>query len=273
MAGKGTRFLPATKQIPKEMLPIINRPMIDYAVEEAIKSGIEQIIFVTSSGKYQIEDYFDRNLELEAFLAEKDKEDFLDLIIGIGNKVDIFTVRQKEQLGLGHAINCAAPFIADGENFAVILADDLVISEMPVTKQLIDISMKYDNSPVIGVMEVAKEKTSSYGIISGKPAEQSSETFLMDGMVENQHQKKFFQTCPEGIQIQTLTPTKFKRGGREYQLTDAIKLLLEKENVYAHKLRERYDTGSVAGYLRASGIFFREPRNKSHYDKNNQRTD
>lgn len=259
VAGKGTRFLPATKQIPKEMLPIINRPMIDYAVEEAVESGIEQIIFVTSSGKYQIEDYFDRNLELEAFLAQKNKEEFLDLIVGIGSKVDIFTVRQKEQLGLGHAIQCAAPFIEPGENFAVILADDLVINDVPATKQLINVSEKHNGSPVIGVMEVPKSKTRQYGIVSGTYLDDSGSTLLMNGMVE--------KPLPEDAPSQLATPGRYilndkifaclreipKGAGGEYQLTDAIKLLLKQENVYAHKfVGKRYDTGSVAGYLEAT---------------------
>ena len=262
VAGKGTRFLPATKQIPKEMLPIINRPMIEYAVEEAIKSGIEQIIFVTSSGKYQIEDYFDRNLELEAFLAEKDKEEFLDMIIDIGSKVEIFTVRQKEQLGLGHAVKCAAPFISEGESFAVILADDIVLSDVPVTKQLTEVSALNSGSPVIGVMEVDKNKTSSYGIVSGEFLKDSDKTLLMNGMVE--------KPLPSEAPTNLATPGRYilnskifecleeipRGAGGEYQLTDAIKMLLEKEKVYAHKFDgKRYDTGSISGYLRATVDF------------------
>jgi len=262
VAGKGTRFLPATKQIPKEMLPIINRPMIEYAVEEAINSGIEQIIFVTSSGKYQIEDYFDRNLELESFLAERNKDEFLDLIIGIGSKVDIFTVRQKEQLGLGHAISCASSFISESERFAVILADDLVVGSEPVTKQLIDVSTKFNGSSVVGVMEVEREQTSKYGIVSGTPVENSDQTLAMDGMVE--------KPSPEDAPTNLATPGRYilnskifeclneipRGAGGEYQLTDAIKLLVAKEKVLAHKFSgTRYDTGSIKGYLEATVDF------------------
>ena len=259
VAGKGTRFLPATKQIPKEMLPIINRPMIDYAVEEAIESGIEQIIFVTSSGKYQIEDYFDRNLELENFLAEHGKTDYMGLIRDIGSKVDIFTVRQKEQLGLGHAISCAGPFIDDGENFAIILADDLVLGKTPVTKQLIDVSESLDGAPTLGVMEVAKENVSKYGIIKGEYLSETSATLRMTAMVE--------KPSPSSAPSNLASPGRYilpsdifecldqipRGAGGEYQLTDAIKMLCEKTPTYAHIFSgRRYDTGSIAGYLEAT---------------------
>lgn len=261
VAGKGTRFLPATKQLPKEMLPVINIPMIHYVVEEAVKSGIEQLIFVTSSGKESIENYFDRNLELEHFLAKNGKEEQKELIKKIGSMVEVISVRQKEQLGLGHAINCAAPIIGD-ETFAVILGDDIIRSEVPVTKQLIDISKKHDNSSVIGVMEVDPALTHKYGIIAGEKVEGDPQTLRMTDMVEKPTPDKApTNLATPGRYI--LKPSIFKylneipRGaGGEYQLTDAIKMQCEKESVYAHTfIGDRFDTGSIAGYLDATVEF------------------
>ncbi|MDO9182651.1 MAG: sugar phosphate nucleotidyltransferase, partial [Bacteriovorax sp.] len=153
VAGKGTRFLPATKQVPKEMIPIINLPMIHYVVEEAILSGIEQVIFVTSSGKNAIEDYFDRNFDLEDFLIKNGKIKELEMIQQIGKMVEVTSVRQKEQLGLGHAVLCAKDIVGN-EPFVVILGDEIVRGPNPVTKQLISVSEKYNGANVIGVMEI-----------------------------------------------------------------------------------------------------------------------
>jgi UTP--glucose-1-phosphate uridylyltransferase len=183
IAGKGTRFLPATKQIAKEIIPIINKPMIHYVVEEAKAAGIKELIFVTSSGKEEVENYFDRNLELEAFLKANGKEKEFELIKDIGSMVDIITIRQKEQLGLGHAILQAEPLIGN-EPFAVLLGDDLILSQIAVTKQLIDISRNLDDSPVIGVMEVPKEDTKKYGIVDGLFLKNNQKTLKMSQMVE-----------------------------------------------------------------------------------------
>jgi len=258
VAGKGTRFLPATKEIPKEMIPIIDRPMIHYAVEEAVLAGIEEIIFVTSTGKHSIENYFDRNMELETFLEKAGKRDLLEVIQKIGTKIEVTTVRQKEQLGLGHAINCAASVVGN-EPFAVILGDDLVMSKKPVTKQLIEVSQRHELSSVIGVMEVDESQTDKYGIVAGSFLEKDEKTLKMDRMVEKPRPEKApTNLATPGRYI--LTPEIFKclneipRGvGGEYQLTDAINMLAGKEIVYAHIFEgDRFDTGNIEGYLEAT---------------------
>lgn len=166
VAGKGTRFLPVTKEIPKEMIPILNKPMISLVVEEAIASGITEIIFVTARGKESISDYFDRNHSLERFLELADKKDQESQVRELGEKVEIFTVRQKEQLGLGHAIKCAESLVGN-EPFVVLLGDDLMENSYPATKQLIDVHNEKNGAGVIGLIEVPKEETSKYGIIDG----------------------------------------------------------------------------------------------------------
>ncbi|MBC99661.1 MAG: UTP--glucose-1-phosphate uridylyltransferase [Halobacteriovoraceae bacterium] len=261
VAGKGTRFLPATKEIPKEMIPIVNKPMIHYAVEEAVLSGIEQIIFVTSSGKSSIEDYFDRNLELEQFLEKNGKSHLATEIREIGQMTEVTTVRQKEQLGLGHAINCAKDLIGD-ETFAVILADDLVVNKEPVTKQLLTISRENEGASVIGVMEVERSETYKYGIVDGQPIDSKKETYKMNKMVE--------KPKPEEAPTTLATPGRYILGpeifsyleripkgvGGEYQLTDAINLMASEMNVLAHIFKgTRFDTGSIKGYLDATMEF------------------
>lgn len=258
VAGKGTRFLPATKQIPKEMLPILDRPMIHYCVEEAVLSGIEEIVFVTSSGKEAIENYFDKNQELENFLEKNGKHDLLAKISKISQMIEVVTVRQKEQLGLGHAVLCAKSVIGS-EDFAVILGDDIVVNEVPVTKQLIDCHNTYGGS-VIGVMQVPKSETSRYGIVKGTKI--ADKTLKMEGMVE--------KPKPENAPTNLATPGRYilknevfsaleriERGaGGEYQLTDAINLLCSESLVHAHEFNgRRYDTGSLEGYLRATVDF------------------
>ncbi len=256
IAGKGTRFLPATKEIAKEIIPIINVPMIHYIVKEACEAGIEQVIFVTASGKFSVEDYFDRNQELEAFLERNNKMSELELIRKIGSMVDVTSVRQKEQLGLGHAVLCAKSMIGD-EPFAVLLGDDIVINHNPAIKQLMDLSLKHDGSTVIGVMEVPKDQTSKYGIVKGEMID--DKTLRMTGMVE----KPKPEDAPTNLATPgryILTPEIFEilekipRGaGNEYQLTDAINVLCQRKNVYAYKFEgERFDTGSIPGYLDAT---------------------
>ena len=161
IAGKGTRFLPATKEIAKEIIPIINVPMIHYIVQEACEAGIEQVIFVTASGKFAVEDYFDRNQELEAFLERNNKMKELELIRSIGSMVNVTSVRQKEQLGLGHAVLCARSMIGQ-ESFAVLLGDDIVINKKPAIQQLMDVSLAQGGASVIGVMEVPRSETNKY---------------------------------------------------------------------------------------------------------------
>lgn len=256
IAGKGTRFLPATKQMAKEIIPILNKPMIHYVVEEAVKSGIEQIVFITSYGKESVENYFDRNFELEMFLEQKGKFELLELVQNIGKMVEITTVRQKEQLGLGHAVLMGKHLIND-ENFAVLLGDDIILSERPVTKQLIDISQKNNGASVIGVMDVPRENTSSYGIVAGDKV--SDRLLKMTNMVE--------KPKPEEAPTTLATPGRYvlssdifdvlesipRGNGGEYQLTDAIKVLCEKKEVFAYEFEgERFDTGSIHGYLDAT---------------------
>ncbi|MBA2404240.1 MAG: UTP--glucose-1-phosphate uridylyltransferase GalU [Bdellovibrionales bacterium] len=256
IAGKGTRFLPATKEIAKEIIPIINVPMIHYIVQEAVEAGIEQIIFVTSSGKFSVEDYFDRNLELEAYLERNNKTKELELIRKIGSMVEITAVRQKEQLGLGHAVLMAKNMV-EGEPFAILLGDDIVVSDKPAIKQLMEVSLKNDGAPVIGVMEVPKEDTAKYGIVKGEMID--SRTLRMNGMVE----KPKPEDAPTNLATPgryILTPEIFEilekipRGaGNEYQLTDAINVLCQRKPVFAYKFEgERFDTGNIHGYLDAT---------------------
>lgn len=268
VAGKGTRFLPATKQLAKEMLPVIKKPMIQYVVEEAVNAGIEQIIFVTSSGKETIENYFDRNLELEAFLKENSKIEELNLIKKIGEMTSVIAIRQKEQLGLGHAILMAEDVIGD-EDFAVLLGDDIILNDNPVTAQLIETHEKHRAKATIGVMEVERSETSKYGIVDGQPTD-DTRTIKMNKMVE--------KPKPDEAPSCLATPGRYifnknifeylkeipRGAGGEYQLTDAINLMASKEDVYAHTFEgDRFDTGSIAGYLNATVEFaLRDPETK-----------
>ncbi|MBC7540138.1 MAG: UTP--glucose-1-phosphate uridylyltransferase GalU [Bacteriovorax sp.] len=258
VAGKGTRFLPATKQVPKEMIPIINLPMIHYVVEEAILSGIEQVIFVTSSGKHAIEDYFDRNFELEDFLIKNGKIKELEMIQQIGKMVEVTSIRQKEQLGLGHAVLCAKDIVGN-EPFAVILGDEIVRGPNPVTKQLMAVSQKNNGGNVIGVMEIDPAETYKYGVVKGNFLDESKKTMRMTDMVE--------KPKPADAPSNLATPGRYifrpeifdalkvipKGVGGEYQLTDAINLLARESEVYAHVFEgQRFDTGNIEGYLNAT---------------------
>jgi UTP--glucose-1-phosphate uridylyltransferase len=272
IAGKGTRFLPATKEIAKEIIPILNVPMIHHIVVEAVQSGIEQIIFVTSAGKFAVEDYFDRNLELEAFLEKAGKTKELEMIRKIGTMVDVTSVRQKEQLGLGHAVLMAQELVGQ-ETFAVLLGDDIVMNDVPCTKQLMDVSSRHGGAPVIGVMNVPREDTSKYGIVRGTSLPDDKMTLRMEGMVEKPKPSDAPTTLatpgryilsPEIFSILKEIP---RGAGNEYQLTDAINVLCQRRDVFAHQFQgERFDTGHLMGYLDATVDFaLRDPALRSGF--------
>jgi len=258
VAGLGTRFLPATKAQPKEMLPIVDKPVIQYIVEEAVKAGIRQIIFVTGKHKRAIEDHFDTNFELEYSLEKKGKEELLKLVREVTNLAEIVYVRQKEPLGLGHAILTAEPAVGN-EPFAVLLGDDIMVSDTPAIKQLIDVFDKY-RCTVLGVQEVPKEDVSKYGIVGGKEVEEG--VFKVDTLVE----KPSIEEAPSNFAITgryILTPGIFEalkktppgKGG-EIQLTDGIEKLGMKEALYAKIMEgKRYDTGNKLGFLIATVDF------------------
>ncbi|MEK3646564.1 UTP--glucose-1-phosphate uridylyltransferase GalU [Aeribacillus sp. FSL M8-0235] len=253
-AGLGTRFLPATKAMPKEMLPIVDKPTIQYIVEEAIESGIEDIIIVTGKGKRAIEDHFDNNFELEHNLVEKEKFDLLEKVRQ-SSKVDIHYIRQKEPKGLGHAVWCARKFIGD-EPFAVLLGDDIVQADKPCLKQLMDEYGKTGAS-IIGVQPVPEEETHRYGII--EPLEQTDRRYEVKNFVE----KPAKGTAPSNLAIMgryILTPEIFlfleeqKIGaGGEIQLTDAIQKLNEIQRVFAYNFEgKRYDVGEKIGFIKTT---------------------
>jgi len=266
-AGLGTRFLPATKAMPKEMLPIVDRPTIEYIVEEAIASGIEDIIIVTGKGKRAIEDHFDQNFELEEHLRAKGKFELLDKI-NQSAKVEIHYIRQKEPKGLGHAVWCARKFIGD-EPFAVLLGDDIVQSGKPCLQQLME---QYDEtgSSVIGVQTVADDVTHRYGIID--PSSTEGRRYQVSNFVE----KPVQGTAPSNLAIMgryILTPEIFEfletqetGAGGEIQLTDAIQKLNELQEVYAYDFEgTRYDVGEKLGFIQTS-IEFALQRNELRGD-------
>jgi UTP--glucose-1-phosphate uridylyltransferase len=253
-AGLGTRFLPATKSMPKEMLPIIDTPVIQYVVEEAIASGIEDIIIITGRGKRAIEDYFDDSPELEMHLAKKHNIELLKLVRDVSSLVDIHYIRQKEPNGLGDAVLRAENHIGD-EPFAVLLGDDIIVNDKPCTAQLIENFEKYGRS-TLAVENVPYEKLSSYGIIKGKPLENS--LYILEDIVE----KPSPETAPSNmgaIGRYAFTPEIFdcikEAGtgvGSEIQLTDGIKLLSKSQMIYACRFKgKRFDTGDKLGYIKA----------------------
>lgn len=261
-AGYGTRFLPATKSMPKEMLPIIDKPTIQYIVEEAIASGIEEILIITNSQKSSIENHFDRSWELEGFLKSREKYEDLELVKNVSNIANIYSVRQKEQRGLGHAILCAKAFVGD-EPFAVLLGDDIVHNpDFPATKQLIEF---YDEnqSSIVGVQKVEYSSLNKYGII--KPIGEFNEEDEIKGYCEmsDMVEKPKPNDAPSRYAVlgrYILTPKIFEllenqqEGvGGEIQLTDAIKRLIEFEKVYAYEFKgKRYDVGTKIGFIEAT---------------------
>jgi UTP--glucose-1-phosphate uridylyltransferase len=257
-AGLGTRFLPATKAQPKEMLPIVDKPTIQYIIEEAVASGIEEILIITGRNKRAIEDHFDKSVELELELKSKHKDDLLKIVEDISNMAQIHYIRQKEPKGLGHAIHCAKTFVGD-EPFAVMLGDDVVDNDVPCLKQMIDVFNEYKTT-VLGVQAVPKSEVNKYGIIKGK--------FIEEGVykVKDLIEKPDVDKAPSNIAIlgrYIITPKIFEilehtqpgKGG-EIQLTDALKELLSIEAMYAYTFKgKRYDVGDKLGFLEATVEF------------------
>lgn len=254
-AGLGTRFLPATKAQPKEMLTIVDKPVIQYIVEEAINSGIEDILIVSGRNKVAIENHFDRSIELEINLRNKNKKELLKVVEEISNMANIHFIRQKEPLGLGHAVYCAKSFIGN-EPFAVLLGDDIVDAKKPCLKQLIEAYEKYGQC-IIGVQEVLREDVNKYGIVDG--LEVDNRCYRVRDLVE----KPDISTAPSNIAIlgrYILTPSIFSilektKPGRnnEIQLTDGLRELLKYEDIYAYYFEgKRYDAGDKLGYLKAT---------------------
>ena len=256
VAGMGSRFLPATKASPKEMMPVVDKPLIQYAVEEAVAAGINDMVFITGRNKRAIEDHFDKAYEVEAELAARGKTDLLELIQNVIPKsVNCIYIRQSEPLGLGHAVLCAQPAVND-EMFAVILADDLIDGEPPVLRQMTEVFERHQSS-VIAVQQVPREQTPQYGIVRTEPIAASLERVL--GIVE----KPKPEAAPSTLGVvgrYILTPRIFHHlaqarpgAGSEIQLTDAISALLAEERVLAYRFKgTRYDCGSKLGYLQAT---------------------
>lgn len=257
-AGLGTRFLPATKAQPKEMLPIVDKPTLQYIIEEAVASGIDEILIITGRNKKSIEDHFDKSVELEFELEAKGKFGLLEEVRNISDMVNIHYIRQKEPKGLGHAIYCAKSFIGN-ESFAVMLGDDIVANTKPCLKQIMEMYEKYKTT-ILGVQEIAAKDVSKYGIVDGKLIE--DRVYKINGMVE----KPAVNDAPSNIAIlgrYIITPAIFEilqntepgKGG-EIQLTDALKVLAQREAMYAYIFEgRRYDVGDKQGFLQATVDF------------------
>ena len=257
-AGLGTRFLPATKAQPKEMLPIVDKPTIQYIIEEAVASGIEEILIITGRNKKCIEDHFDKSVELEMELEKNNKDELLEMVRNISDMVDIHYIRQKEPKGLGHAILCARAFVGN-EPFAVLLGDDVVDSEIPCLKQLMDCYKEYKTT-ILGVQTVNHEDVNKYGIVDGIHIE--DRVYKVKKLVE----KPAIEEAPSNVAIlgrYIITPqifdilqnTKPGKGG-EIQLTDALQTLIENEAMYAYNFEgRRYDVGDKLGFLQATVEF------------------
>jgi UTP--glucose-1-phosphate uridylyltransferase len=259
-AGLGTRFLPATKAQPKEMLPIVDKPIIQYGVEEAIHSGIQNIIIVTGRGKTAIEDHFDVSFELEYLLESRGKKEMLAIVRGISDMINVSYTRQKEALGLGHAVLRAQELVGE-EPFAVVLADDLIDAETPCLRQLLDV-YEFFNAPVLAVMEVPRDKISAYGVIDAEPVSYNGtrdRVYRIRDLVE----KPKPADAPSNLAIigrYVLTPEIFPSvqaidpgAGSEIQLTDALRHLLRSRPIYACRFEgTRHDAGDKLGFLKAT---------------------
>ncbi|MDR2239997.1 MAG: UTP--glucose-1-phosphate uridylyltransferase GalU [Zoogloeaceae bacterium] len=256
VAGLGSRFLPATKASPKEMLPIVDKPLIQYAVEEAVAAGITDMVFVTGRSKRAIEDHFDKAYELESELAARGKNELLNFVRGmIPKNINCIYIRQSEALGLGHAVLCAQPAVGDAP-FAVLLADDLLDGEPPVMRQMVDAYNDYQCS-ILGVQDVPREETRSYGIVAAHPLARRVEQ--VSAIVE----KPKPEEAPSTLAVvgrYVLTPRIFHHlekirpgSGGEIQLTDGIASLMNEQQVLAYRYEGvRYDCGSKLGYLQAT---------------------
>jgi UTP--glucose-1-phosphate uridylyltransferase len=257
-AGLGTRFLPVTKSTPKEMLPIVDKPLIQYGVEEALEAGFNNVIIVTGRGKNAIEDYFDYSHELEHILSQRQDNETLEEIRKMPKQVDVAYIRQKKPLGLGHAILCAESLICD-EPFGVVLADDIIDAKVPVLKQLVNVAKKV-NAPVIALMEVPREMVKKYGIVKGEMVE--NRLWEIKDMVE----KPDVMDAPSNLAIigRYILPAeifkylkKVKPGkNREIQLTDALKIYAKKNKIYGYVFEGvRFDAGDKLGYIEANIMF------------------
>jgi UTP--glucose-1-phosphate uridylyltransferase len=262
-AGLGTRFLPATKAQPKEMLPLVDKPLIQYGVEEAIHSGIQNIIIVTGRGKTAIEDHFDVSFELEQALESKNKKDLLAIVRAVSDMMDVSYVRQKEALGLGHAVLRAKELVGP-EPFAVVLSDDVIDSEIPAVRQLLDVYEFYGAS-VVALMEVEGDAISSYGAVDAEPVSHNGSKDRLY-RIRNLVEKPKASEAPSNLAIigrYVLTPEIFDSiervqpgSGGEIQLTDALKHLLRSRPIYGYRFEgKRYDAGDKLGFLKATVEF------------------
>jgi len=270
VAGLGTRFLPATKASPKEMLPVVDKPLIQYAAEEAVAAGITQLVFITGRGKRAIEDHFDTAFEVESELVNRGKHEMLAMVREVVPRhVECIYVRQPQALGLGHAVLCAQPVVGD-HPFAVILADDLIDATPPVMKQMVDI-FRRERCSVLGVQKVARADTRQYGIV--KPGPRSGKSYAVSAIVE----KPLPSKAPSTLAVvgrYVLTPRIFHHlrsvqpgAGGEIQLTDGIGALIAEERVLAYQFDGvRYDCGSKLGYLKANVAYgLRHPEVKREF--------
>jgi UTP--glucose-1-phosphate uridylyltransferase len=262
-AGLGTRFLPATKASPKEMLCLVDKPLMQYGVEEAVNSGIQNVIIVTGRGKSSMEDHFDVSYELEQLLASKKKTEMRRLVRAISELAEISYIRQKEALGLGHAVHRAKDLVGN-ESFAVVLSDDIIASKTPCIQQLVDVHDTYGAS-VLALMEVPKDQISAYGVVEAEPVEDSARPdslFRIRNMVE----KPKAEDAPSNLAIigrYVLTSDIFASvesiepgAGGEIQLTDAMKHMMQNRPIYGLKFEgKRYDAGDKAGFLKATVEF------------------
>jgi UTP--glucose-1-phosphate uridylyltransferase len=259
-AGLGTRFLPATKAQPKEMLPLVDKPIIQYVIEEAVASGLTSIIIVTGRGKNAIEDHFDTSYELERLLEERGKHDLLEQVRAVSNMITVSYVRQGEQLGLGHAVLMARDLVGD-EPFAVMLGDDIIDAKVPCMKQMSEVFERH-GGPVVAVQQVPRSEISSYGVIAGSLAEPGGRVYRIEDMVE----KPTADEAPSDLAIigrYILTPDIFEAlektprdAGGEIQLTNGLRALKERRALYGYRFEGiRHDAGNRLGFLKATVEF------------------